>query len=122
VTETVETPDGVRATIESLTTHEKTVLDCDVIVYATGYRPTDPLTLLGDLAVHCHRDDAARPDVARDYRLHTDSELRAGLYLQGSTEHTHGISSSLLSTTAVRAGQILDSIITQVPAQLVSTR
>lgn len=122
VTETVETPDGVRATVESLTTHEKTVLDCDVIVYATGYRPTDPLTLLGDLAVHCHRDDAARPDVARDYRLHTDGELRAGLYLQGSTEHTHGISSSLLSTTAVRAGQILDSIITQVPAQLVSTR
>jgi L-ornithine N5-oxygenase len=122
VTETVETPDGVRATVESLTTHEKTVLDCDVIVYATGYRPTDPLTLLGDLAVLCHRDDAARPDVARDYRLHTDGELRAGLYLQGSTEHTHGISSSLLSTTAVRAGQILDSIITQVPAQLVSTR
>lgn len=122
VTETVETPDGVRATVESLTTHEKTVLDCDVIVYATGYRPTDPLPLLGDLAVLCHRDDAARPEVARDYRLHTDGELRAGLYLQGSTEHTHGISSSLLSTTAVRAGQILDSILTQVPAQLVSTR
>lgn len=122
VVETVETGDGVRATVESLTTHEKTVLDCDVLVYATGYRPRDPLTLLGDVAGRCHRDDAGRPLVARDYRLATDSSLAAGLYLQGSTEHTHGISSSLLSTTAVRAGQILDSIITKVPAQLAVTR
>ncbi|TDV52281.1 lysine N(6)-hydroxylase/L-ornithine N(5)-oxygenase family protein [Actinophytocola oryzae] len=118
VVETVETDDGVRATVESLTTHEKTVLDCDVLVYATGYRPTNPLALLGDLAGHCRRDDLGRPLVARDYRLETAPELAAGLYLQGSTEHTHGISSSLLSTTAVRAGQILDSIATTVPEQL----
>ncbi|HEX2132854.1 MAG TPA: SidA/IucD/PvdA family monooxygenase, partial [Actinophytocola sp.] len=110
VAETVETGDGVRATVESLTTHEKTVLDCDVLVYATGYRPADPLRLLGDLDALCHRDDQDRPAVDRDYRVSTDAELRAGLYLQGGTEHTHGISSSLLSTTAVRAGQILRSI------------
>jgi L-ornithine N5-oxygenase len=122
VVETLEGPDGVRATVESLTTGERTTLDCDVLVYATGYRPNDPLRLLGALAALCHRDEAGRPSVARDYRVHTDPELRAGLYLQGSTEHTHGISSSLLSTTAVRAGQILDSIRTQVPAQLVSIR
>jgi L-ornithine N5-oxygenase len=112
VVETVETGDGVRATVESLTTHEKTVLDCDVLVYATGYRPNDPLSLLGDLAALCHRDETGRPVVARDYRVTTDAELRAGLYLQGGTEHTHGISSSLLSTTAVRVGQILTSIVT----------
>jgi L-ornithine N5-oxygenase len=122
VVEMAETGEAVRTTVESLTTHERTVLDCDVVVYATGYRPADPLRLLGDLSALCHRDDAGRPGVARDYRVHTDDELRAGLYLQGSTEHTHGISSSLLSTTAVRAGQILDSIVTQVPAQLVSAR
>jgi L-ornithine N5-oxygenase len=122
VVETVETGDGVRATVESLTTHEKTVLDCDVLVYATGYRPRDPLALLGDVAGRCHRDDAGRPLVARDYRLRTEASVAAGLYLQGSTEHSHGISSSLLSTTAVRAGQILDSIATKVPAQLAVTR
>jgi L-ornithine N5-oxygenase len=123
VVETVETAAGVRATVESLTTHEKSVLDCDVLVYATGYRPNDPLRLLGDLSARCHRDEAGRPDVARDYRVKTEDDVRAGLYLQGSTEHSHGISSSLLSTTAVRAGQILDSIldtvVARVPAQLV---
>jgi L-ornithine N5-oxygenase len=121
--ETVETGESVRATVESLTTHEKTVLDCDVLVYATGYRPTDPSALLGELAKQCHQDDAGRLRVQRDYRISTESELNAGLYLQGSTEHTHGISSSLLSTTAVRAGQILDSIVAEIPAQLaMSTR
>jgi L-ornithine N5-monooxygenase len=119
VVETVETGHGVRATVESLTTHEKIVLDCDILVYATGYRPVDPLALLGEFATRCRRDDAGRPLVARDYRVETEPDLLAGLYLQGNTEHTHGISSSLLSTTAVRAGQILDSILTQVPAQLV---
>ncbi|MGH3877568.1 MAG: lysine N(6)-hydroxylase/L-ornithine N(5)-oxygenase family protein [Actinophytocola sp.] len=118
VAEAVETGDGVRATVESLTTHEKTVLDCDVVVYATGYRPADPLRLLGELGAQCRRDERDRPVVTRDYRVDTDTELRAGLYLQGSTEHTHGISSSLLSTTAVRAGQILQSITTRRDAPL----
>jgi L-ornithine N5-monooxygenase len=110
VAEAVETAEGVRATLESLTTHEKTVLDCDVVVYATGYRPADPLRLLGSLRTRCRRDERGRPAVGRDYRVATEAALRAGVYLQGSTEHTHGISSSLLSTTAVRAGQILQSI------------
>lgn len=111
VVEAVETDDGVRTTVESLTTHEKTVLDCDVLVYATGYRPVDPLRLLGPLAAHCQRDELGRPQVARDYRVTTEPDVTAGLYLQGNTEHSHGISSSLLSTTAVRAGQIVDSIV-----------
>jgi L-ornithine N5-oxygenase len=118
VAEAVETGDGVRATVESLTTNEKTVLDCDVIVYATGYRPADPLRLLGPLGTRCRRDGQGRPVVARDYRVATDDALRAGLYLQGGTEHTHGISSSLLSTTAVRADQILASITTRRDASL----
>jgi L-ornithine N5-oxygenase len=36
--------------------------------------------------------------------------MRCGIYLQGPTEATHGISSTLLSTTAVRAGEIADAI------------
>ncbi|BBX69882.1 hypothetical protein [Mycolicibacterium psychrotolerans] len=32
------------------------------------------------------------------------------LYIQGNTEHTHGLTSSLLSNIAVRSGEILESI------------
>ncbi|MFC7792912.1 lysine N(6)-hydroxylase/L-ornithine N(5)-oxygenase family protein [Streptomyces cinereoruber] len=106
-----EHPDGVRATVANLVTGEDAVLDADVVVFATGYRQADGLGLLGDVADRCHRDDLGRVRVERDYRVATDPALRCGIYLQGGTEHTHGITSSLLSNTAIRVGEILESIL-----------
>jgi L-ornithine N5-oxygenase len=106
VTDVDESPDGLRVAIRSLISSETTVLDADAIVYATGYRPNDPLRLLGPLARHCVTDERGRLIVERDYRVRTTPELRCGIYLQGGTEHTHGLSSSLLSNAAVRAGEI----------------
>ncbi|WP_327260536.1 lysine N(6)-hydroxylase/L-ornithine N(5)-oxygenase family protein [Streptomyces sp. NBC_01232] len=106
-----EGPDSVRVTVESLVTGEKEVLEADVLVYATGYRSADGLGLLGDVEKLCRRDDLGRVRVARDYRVESEPELRCGVYLQGGTEHTHGITSSLLSNTAVRVGEILRSIV-----------
>ena len=113
VVDVVQPGDGVRVTVESLTTRERSVLDCDAVVYATGYRPIDPLTVLGAAGAICRLDDAGRVRVDRDYRVLTDPDRGPGVYLQGGTEHTHGISSSLLSTTVVRAGDILQSIISR---------
>ncbi|MCX4783445.1 lysine N(6)-hydroxylase/L-ornithine N(5)-oxygenase family protein [Streptomyces sp. NBC_01264] len=106
-----ESADGVRATVKSLVTGEESVLDADVVVCATGYQQADGLGLLGEVADRCHRDDQGRVRVERDYRVATDLEVSCGIYLQGGTEHTHGITSSLLSNTAVRVGEILDSIL-----------
>ncbi|GHB08476.1 lysine N(6)-hydroxylase/L-ornithine N(5)-oxygenase family protein [Streptomyces termitum] len=103
----------VRASITSLVTGEESFLDADIVVYATGYSPADPVGLLGPVAEHCRRDEEGRVRVERDYRLTTDAELRCGVYLQGGTEHTHGITSSLLSNTAIRVGEILDSLLDQ---------
>jgi L-ornithine N5-monooxygenase len=109
VVEAVETPAGVRTTVESLATGERTVLDADAVVYATGYRPADPGPLLASCP--CDRDEAGRLRVGRDYRVATDPALATATYLQGGTEHTHGITSALLSNTAVRAAEILASIV-----------
>jgi L-ornithine N5-oxygenase len=49
--------DGPTATIESLATGERTVVDADVVVYATGYRPADPARV---------RSLGARPSTGRD--------------------------------------------------------
>ncbi|NED81889.1 lysine N(6)-hydroxylase/L-ornithine N(5)-oxygenase family protein [Streptomyces sp. SID11233] len=106
-----EAGDKVRATVTSLVSGEESTLEADVVVLATGYSPVEPLSLLGDVARHCHRDGEGRVRVERDYRIATDDELRCGIYLQGGTEHTHGITSSLLSNTAIRVGEILDSIV-----------
>jgi L-ornithine N5-oxygenase len=108
----VEEKDGtVSATITSLVTGEESRLDADVVVCATGYASADALGLLGPVADSCHRDEQGRVRVERDYRVATDPELRCGIYLQGGTEHTHGITSSLLSNTAIRVGEILDSVL-----------
>jgi L-ornithine N5-oxygenase len=106
-----ETQALARATVKSLVTGEETALDADVVVFATGYNPVDPLGLLGEIADRCLRDDEGRVRVERDYRIATDPGLRCGIYLQGGTEHTHGITSSLLSNTAIRVGEILDSLL-----------
>ncbi|MDX3533834.1 lysine N(6)-hydroxylase/L-ornithine N(5)-oxygenase family protein [Streptomyces sp. MB09-01] len=111
LTGVTETPARVHATVQSLVTGEETLLDADVVVFATGYRPADPLGLLGEVADHCLRDDEDRVRVERDYRIATDPGLRCGIYVQGGTEHTHGITSSLLSNTSIRVGEILDSLL-----------
>ncbi|MEV7672051.1 MULTISPECIES: lysine N(6)-hydroxylase/L-ornithine N(5)-oxygenase family protein [unclassified Streptomyces] len=110
-----EHPDGVRATVANLVTGEDSVLDADVVVFATGYLQADGLGLLGEVADRCRRDEQGRVRVERDYRVATDPELRCGIYLQGGTEHTHGITSSLLSNTAIRVGEILESILERGP-------
>ncbi|WP_328815487.1 lysine N(6)-hydroxylase/L-ornithine N(5)-oxygenase family protein [Nonomuraea cypriaca] len=102
--------DGVNVHVESLATGEVEALRADVVVYATGYRPVDPLDLLGAAGQLCLRDERGDLLVGRDHRVRTGPETSCGIYLQGATEHTHGLTSTLLSTTAVRAGEIVDSL------------
>ncbi|MFN1190348.1 lysine N(6)-hydroxylase/L-ornithine N(5)-oxygenase family protein [[Kitasatospora] papulosa] len=106
-----EKPDTVHATVTNLVTGEEAVLDADIVVFATGYSPVDPLGLLGEAAGSCLRDEEGRVRVERDYRIATEAGLSCGIYLQGGTEHTHGITSALLSNTAIRVGEILDSLL-----------
>ncbi|MDA8371030.1 MAG: SidA/IucD/PvdA family monooxygenase [Nocardiopsaceae bacterium] len=106
-----ERRDGVTVTVEHLSSGKQTPIEADYLVYATGYRAADPRDLLGDLAEHIISDTEGRPAVERDYRLATSDEITCGIYLQGGgTEHTHGVSSSLLSNAAVRAGEIIDAV------------
>ena len=101
----------VRLALECLSSGERSVLDCDAVIFATGYRPVCPLGLLGQAHALCTTGDNGMVCIGRDYRVATNCAMPAGIYLQGATEHTHGIGSTLLSNTAVRAGEILGSIL-----------
>ncbi|MBK3625216.1 lysine N(6)-hydroxylase/L-ornithine N(5)-oxygenase family protein [Streptomyces sp. MBT49] len=102
---------GLDVTVEFLPTGEQRLLAADVLVLATGYRPRDLASLLGEAAKLCLRDDGDEVRVGRDHRVETAPEVTAGLYLQGGTEHTHGLTSTLLSTVAVRADEIHRSVL-----------
>ncbi|MEU5647272.1 lysine N(6)-hydroxylase/L-ornithine N(5)-oxygenase family protein [Streptomyces milbemycinicus] len=103
----------VRVRLQSLLDSESQPLDVDALVFATGYDAMQPTELLGDLDRYCLRDEAGRYRAERDYRLVTTPGLPGGIYLQGGTEHTHGLTSSLLSNVAIRSGEIADSIISR---------
>ncbi|MFD9907512.1 lysine N(6)-hydroxylase/L-ornithine N(5)-oxygenase family protein [Streptomyces sp. NPDC059063] len=94
--------------LDGETEHE---MDVDALVFATGYSTMDATGLLGDLDGFCRRDEQGQHSVERDYRVVTGPELTCGIYLQGGTEHTHGLTSSLLSNIAVRSGEIADSVV-----------
>ncbi|WP_329619095.1 lysine N(6)-hydroxylase/L-ornithine N(5)-oxygenase family protein [Streptomyces sp. NBC_01255] len=100
-----------RVSMESLLDGGSQDLDVDALVFATGYDAMDPSDVLGDLDGYCLRDGAGRYRIDRDYRLVTTPDVSCGIYLQGGTEHTHGLTSSLLSNIAVRGGEIADSIL-----------
>lgn len=103
-----ERPGGVVLRLERA--GRTTALDTDIAVFATGYDQMDPAGLLGPVACLCKRDGRGLLRVGRDYRVETSGAVTAGIYLQGGTEHTHGISSSLLSNLADRAWTIAESI------------
>ncbi|WP_068277646.1 lysine N(6)-hydroxylase/L-ornithine N(5)-oxygenase family protein [Aldersonia kunmingensis] len=104
-----ETADGVTVTVVHEPTGLTEELVCDAVVCATGFHPMNLRSVLGNLADVVVMDPQG-PRVARDYRLVTKSPLPGGVFLQGGTEHTHGISSSLLSNVAVRSGEIVRSV------------
>ncbi|HEY7592185.1 MAG TPA: SidA/IucD/PvdA family monooxygenase [Actinophytocola sp.] len=112
VREVTEVADGVHLDVEFLPTGEVRPLLADAVVFATGYRPSNPLSLLGGIAAECKRDAADRLLLDRDHRVVTSEALTAGIFVHGpAAEPSHGLSSGLLSTTAVRAGEIADSIL-----------
>ena len=102
--------DAVEVNIEHLGGGQVDQLRADVLIYATGYSPVDPSTMLGELWPLMLRDEQGRVQVNRDYRIRTAETVECGFYLQGGTEHTHGLSSSLLSNLSMRAGDITSSV------------
>jgi L-ornithine N5-oxygenase len=83
---TEEDDDGVRAQILHHPTGAIDEIDCDAVIYATGFLPAPLRGILGDLI----------------------------------TEHTHGLTSSLLSNIAIRSAEILQSILQSTQANRLS--
>ncbi|WP_349295046.1 SidA/IucD/PvdA family monooxygenase (plasmid) [Thioclava sp. 'Guangxiensis'] len=78
----------------------------DLVILATGFERRIDGRLLGDLAPHWTGD---LPD--RSYRLPMENGFAPGIFVQGFSESTHGLSDTLLSVLALRADELAQSLI-----------
>ena len=73
----------------------------DVVVCATGFRSR------GLAGIHTDSDEFT---VTRDYGAVLNGQRVPGLFVQGATEATHGLGSTLLSNIATRSGELVAAI------------
>ncbi|GAA4555019.1 lysine N(6)-hydroxylase/L-ornithine N(5)-oxygenase family protein [Pseudonocardia xishanensis] len=100
---------GVEVSVLSGVDGTSSTLVADSLVYATGYRSRDPGRLLGGGLVAERGADGTIP-VGPDYRLPVTGSA-APIFVQGATERTHGLASTLLSNVAERSGEILAAVL-----------
>ena len=110
VTAVRDTGSAVDVDIDYFPDNQVTTVRADRLIYATGYRPRSPLSMLGEVSSYCKVDPNQAVRLERDHRIVTSERMRCGLYVQGAEEASHGLSSTLLSTIASRAGEIACSL------------
>ena len=97
----------VAVTLRNLLTGEIMTDRYGGVVLATGYDFREARNLLTDLEPYLIRDDEGALRVRRDYSVETTPRCHPKIFLHGAAEHTHGLTSTLLSHLAHRAASIL---------------
>lgn len=83
---------------------------CDYLICATGFRPRNIADLLcSGLAARLVKDEGGAW-LSRHYRLTFKGEAAPLLYSTGIAESSHGLSATLISNMAIRAGEIVDDL------------
>eukprot|EP01132_Coremiostelium_polycephalum_P016997 gene16997-20383_t len=98
-------PLGVELALRNNATGETSLNHYDAVVLATGYERQMHRQLLAPLA-----DYMGDFEVSRDYRIVTDERCKAGIYMQGFSQASHGLSDTLLSILPIRADEIAASL------------
>lgn len=101
-------PEHVQVQLLNLNTGDTLKRQYDAVILATGYERNLHHSLLSQLKPYVH-------DFTTDrfYRLKTRSELKPSIFVLGSNEATHGLSDTLLSLTAIRAGEVTHVLLNQ---------
>lgn len=110
ITSATPSAEGVRVTLYDRMSGLRSADDYTAVVCATGFRSLGVTEVLPGV-------EPERQAVDREYRLTVDGEPVPGLFVQGATEETHGLGSTLLSNVAIRAGEIFAEVLRVVAAE-----
>jgi L-ornithine N5-oxygenase len=97
--------DTIELRLRDINAEREVTAHYDAVVLATGYAREQHKSLLAPLAAYLPGFETDR-----HYRLRSVPAFRPGVFLQGASEASHGLSDTLLSVTAVRAGEILQAL------------
>jgi L-ornithine N5-oxygenase len=111
-----EGPAAVTARFVDLLRDRPVALESDGLVLATGFEWHREHPLLAALSPYLERDAAGGYRTGRDYRIAARPGFAPRVYVQGCAESTHGVSETVLSLMPVRAGDILESLLTAASA------
>ncbi|MDO9345564.1 MAG: SidA/IucD/PvdA family monooxygenase [Pseudomonas sp.] len=98
-------PLGIELVLRNNANGDTSVNHYDAVILATGYERQTHRALLAPLEAYL-----GDFDVARDYRIVTDERCNAGIYIQGFSQASHGLSDTLLSVLPIRADEIAASL------------
>ncbi|MCH4874284.1 lysine N(6)-hydroxylase/L-ornithine N(5)-oxygenase family protein [Pseudomonas sp. TMW22091] len=96
---------GIKLTLRNTANGESVEQHYDAVILATGYERQMHRHLLAPLAEYL-----GDFEVDRDYRIVTDPRCKAGIYMQGFSQASHGLSDTLLSVLPIRAEEISASL------------
>ncbi len=111
VTQAVDTEQAVSLDCTNRITRQSLRLQAQLVILATGFEHRETPRLLSGLDRFLLKDPSGRPIVQRDYRLACVPQFEPAIYVQGAGEATHGPADTLLSLSAVRAGEIAESLV-----------
>lgn len=98
---------GIKLALRNTASGELNEQHYDAVILATGYERQMHRHLLAPLAEYL-----GDFEVGRDYRITTDARCKAGIYMQGFCQASHGLSDTLLSVLPIRAEEICASLYT----------
>ncbi|WP_371017288.1 lysine N(6)-hydroxylase/L-ornithine N(5)-oxygenase family protein [Pseudalkalibacillus sp. JSM 102089] len=88
---------------------ENFLLDSEVIIAGTGYRPLIP-KCLQDLEEIIDWDEQGRYHVSKDYRLNLTCEASSHIFVHSGMQHTHGVGSTNLGLAVNRNKIIINQL------------
>ncbi|KAH7411143.1 L-lysine 6-monooxygenase (NADPH-requiring)-domain-containing protein [Cadophora sp. MPI-SDFR-AT-0126] len=92
---------------------EEEEVEVDYVFTATGYVRNAHEGMLSEVRELLPSGGKGAWEVGRDYRVKFEEGVvdeRAGVWLQGCNEKTHGLSDTLLSILAIRGGEMVESM------------
>jgi len=99
-----------RCQLRDIVSQEQRESEWNCIVLATGYGIAEP-ALLRPLDPWLIRNDTGACQLQHDYRLSTNDNMKAALFMHGCAQDQHGPAELSLAPRAVRSGVLLNGIL-----------